>query len=404
MSAEIISRQSIDLESEREREDIPVVSYEKYREFCDEAQPNVYRKTGIDSQENYEVAVLDPETVFIEKDGYKLPFFVSLQNAGGYNVEGTQELTRKRRLLALALPLEYLDQDELSRYLGELGEDVAVIVQTSSERTQEIKSELEEKVRGIGWSIGDFLDPRCPDKYKAARITIYSAQLSALDESGEVLPFQNRSLHDLFDEDRNKSNEADVELITAQAVRDNPQLFEQLWDLHNDRFDWLGEYHPVSMQETKAFFEHVVSDDHTTSFVRFDYNEDGERVPMCHGCFVDDLNLVEWINDRFRAEIVESMQENSERMQFFYGIASKSQKASAHYAKDIMQLHSRINQMNGGLVRLMFESTNKSSLYIPRMVGSYVSQEPNGITITEGIQPVSQLDYWYLAPESDEMV
>jgi len=404
MSAETIAHKSdINSEVQRDQEPIPTISYAEYRELCDERQPDIYRKTGIDSQENYESALEDPSTVFLERNGQSLPLFVSLENAGGYNIEGTRHLTGKEFVYTMALPVNLVDIEELVGHLNELDENVAVVVQTAAEETGEIKAEFAEVLTDYEWRVGDFLDPRCPEGYKTARVSIYSAQLAALDDEGRLMPFQNRSQRDLFEEDRERTGDMDVELITAQDIRDDPQLFEQLWDLHNDRFNWLGEYHPISMQETKTFFQDVVSDDHTTSFVRFDMDENGKRIPVCHGCFVDNLDLVDWLNDRFKNETEDLMREDNERVQFFYGIASRSKKSS-HYAKDVMQLHSRINKMNGGLVRLMFESTNKSSLYIPRMVGSYVSGEPNGIKITEDIKTVSQLDYWYLASGSKETV
>lgn len=393
----------IDQEAAREQEQVPVLSYEEYRGFCDEAQPDVYRKTGIDGRDNYEVSVEDSDTVYIEMDGHKLPLFVPLGSAGGYNIEGTSRLTSKNRLFALAIPPHVLDPDELNEYLTELGDDVAVVVQTGVEQTQSMKEALAVHIGHAGWHVGDFIDPRCPEKNKQARISIYTAGFEALDEEGNRLPFRDRSLKELFEEDVKETGETDTVLVTAQEIRDNEELFDQLWELHNDRFDWLGEYHPVSMQETKAFFKQVISDDHTTSFVRFDNDEGGNRVPVCHGCFVDNLDLVEWINDRFKQEIIDEAEANDEKVQFFYGIVSKS-TTSAHYAKDVMRLHSRIDQRNGGKVRLLFESTNKSSLYIPRMVQGYTAAEPNGVTMTEPVEAVSRLDYWYLASESSQTV
>lgn len=403
MSAETIPRQNAE-ELSQEREQIPTLSYEEYRAFCDEAQPDVYRKTGIDSRENYEAALENPDTTYIEIEGQRLPLFVPLENAGGYNVEGSRGLTGKDRVFAMAIPPHLLEPDELSTYLTELGEDVAVIVETGAEQTHDVKEVLTADLAQVGWKVGEFLEPdsRIPEKNRPAWMAVYMAGLEALDKDGNLLPSNDRSLKELSEEDMQETGDVDTTFVTAQELRDNDELFDQLWDLHNDRFDWLGKYHPVSMQETKSFFKQVVSDDHTTSIVRFDYDGNGMRTPVAHGCFIDNLDLVEWINDDFKQKVAEEAEANNEKVQFFYGIASIG--SSNHYAKDVMQLHSRIDQRAGGKIRLLFESTNKSSMYIPRMVGSYVSEETNGLTVTERIQSVSRLDYWYLSSESNETV
>jgi len=401
MSAETISRKNTEYEPEHDRELLPIISYEEYREFCDAAQPDIYRKAGIDGRENFEAAQNNPDTIFIEKEGRRLPLFVALESAGGYNVEGTHGLTDRQHVLALALPVDVLSDEELIMHLEAVGEDTAIVVQTARGQTNEVKENL-AVLQDIGWHVGDFLDPRCPEGRKTASMSIYSTALEARSEDGELLPFRDRSLKELYEEDARETGQTNTVLVTAQEIRDDEELFNQLWELHNDRFDWLGEYHPVSMQETKDFFKQVVSNDHTTSFIRFD-DESGNRIPVCHGCFVDDLDLVDWINDRYKQDIIDQATANDEKVQFFFGIVS-SAKTSAHYAKDVMSLHARIDQRNGGKIRLLFESTNKSSLYIPRMVQSYTAAEPNGVKLVEEVESIAQLDYWYLASELSKTV
>lgn len=402
MSTESIPKNRVEHESERERESLPIISYSEYREICDNMQPDIYRKTGIASGEEYEAARENPDTVFVEMGGQKLPLFVTLENAGGYNLENSKRLAGRENMFALALPPELIDAEnvDIEAYLQELGDDAAVIVQTASGSTQEIKTNLSEKIDRMGWKTGDFLDPRCPKGRQAARISMYATRLDALDENGVLIPYKGRSLEALFVDDVSETAEEDTELITAEVLRNNEELFEQLWELHNDKFDWLGEYHPVSMQETKGFFREVVTNDRTTSYVRFDY-EDGKRVPVCHGCFMEGLEEAEWLTDNFR-DTIEDTENDQEKIQYFYGIVSKS-TTSAHYAKDVMQLHSRLSKRNGGSTKMLFESTNKSSLYIPRMIQAYLGEEHSGTKATE-VETISRLDYWYLASDLRESV
>lgn len=386
----------------------PVLTYEAYRELCDTIQPDVYRKTGISSAEDYEAAKNSDSTVYIEWDKWHVPLFAPLEHAGGYNVEGTKNLTGKEHLYALSLPVELLDEAgvDLREKLAEL-DDAAVIVQTLSSEAQEVQDALAEKLGENGWTPRNFTNPdtNLPPENRNARISIYEARFEARDSSGQVVPYRGLTMRELFAEEQEANPQYDTEVIDAATIRADEVLFEQLWELHDDRFGWLGQHHPVSMQESKGFFKSVVENDHTISIIRFDTDEEGNRVPVCHGCFMDNLEAVDWVNESFTDKVIGESVEDDESIIFFYGITSKSSPGKTmHYARDIMSLNSRLVQRNGGKTRLMFESTEISSLYIPRLVEDYIREEPLGVTMTEAVKPLSQVDYWFLSPDSSEIV
>jgi hypothetical protein len=280
-----------------------------------------------------------------------------------------------------------------------------VVVQTAAAKTQETKEVLSNKLDGGTWNIQDFLDPRCAEGEQMARISIYTAEFEALDESGNLIPHNDRTLKERFEEDVAETGLTHIELIEAARVTEDEELFEQLWELHDDKFDWLGEFHPVSMQENKAFFRQILGDDRTKSIVRFDTDEEGNRVPVCHGILMDDIDQVSWINDRFMQEVKDKAATDNEYIQFYYGIASKSTAdKTLHYAKEVMGLNFRMAKRGGGKGLLILESTTMSSQYIPGLVGKYSREEPNGMTMTRDVEAVSELDYWYLKSGSSETI
>ncbi|HSW91267.1 MAG TPA: hypothetical protein VLG09_01305 [Candidatus Saccharimonadales bacterium] len=403
MSIETVSR-SI------EHEHAPVMPYGEYRDLCDLAQPNVYRKTGISSPEGYESALNDENTTYIEMSGRRIPLFVPLEDAGGYNLDTSQKLTDSQRVFALTLPLDLLYDAEvdLNDHLEELGDGASVVVQTGSDQTQEVKERTLEKLGESKWKIGDFLDVRCPEGEQIARISMYASHFEARDENGELIPPRDISMKEAYEEDRAETGITNTVLIEASDIQARKVLFDQLWNLHDIKFDFLGEYHPVSMQENEEFFEVLLNDEYTKSIVRFGTDENGNEVPKAQGIAIEEegiQRIVEWVNDRFGDKIKVDAQANGERVQFFYGIASQSEPGEAlHYSEDIMKLYSRMCKRRGGKVALLFESTTLSSLYIPRLVAKYVSEESNGMTITEDVQAVSQLDYWFLGPELNDTV
>lgn len=391
-----------------EYEHPPIMPYDEYRDLCDLAQPDVYRKTGISTPESYADALAGEETTYIEMSGRRIPLFTLLENAGGYNLETSQKLTSSERVFALALPLELLnDADvDINGYLGQLGQGAAVIVETASDRTQAIKDETLERLGESEWKIGDFLDVRCPEGEQIARISMYTSHFEARDENGEQLPYRGISLKEAFDEDVAATGITHTVLIEASDIQAEKALFDQLWDVHDIKFDMLGEYHPVSMQEDEEFFETLLEDVRTYSIVRFDADEAGNQVPKCQGIVIEiesngkDMDPVEWVSDRFGDKVRADAQARGEYIQFFYGIASQSEPGEAlHYSEDVMRLYSRMCKRRGGKVALLFESTTLSSLYIPKLVAKYVSEESDGMTITEDVKAVSQLDYWFLTSD-----
>lgn len=400
---------SIETESYRRREyePKPPISYDQYRSLCDASQSDVYRVTGLTSPEGYEAAKRDALTKYIEIDGYRVPLFASIGHAGGYNEEGCRKLTGSENVYISALPLELLEANDvdISTRLDELGPDASVVIETSSTGASNSKAAISERLSMAGgvWAVSDFIDPRCPEGHQTAQMSVYTAHFRSPDEEGSSVSHQDVSYEELFEEDRRETGDTFTEFIPAAALRENEELFDQLWGLHDDKFNWLGKFHPVSMQENKAFFEQILLDEHTKSFVRFDLDEEGRRVPVSHGCSLD--GLPEQLSDQLRQKILRQASENGERVQFFYGIVSKSAPDKMiHYAKDVMSLNSRLLRRSGNKALFVFESTNMSGLYIPRLVEEYIGQEPKGVTMTGAPQSMSTLDYWFLKPASRETV
>lgn len=401
MSVETMSPESI------ERECKEVLPYEEYREVCDDEQPTIYRKTGVGTLEDYNRVSEDENTVYIELWGKRVPLFVRLENAGGYDVERTKDLAGVEDVYSLALPLEIVTDLglDLDTYLSKLGKNAAVVIETEAKDTNEMKRMVSNTLDGGGWKVGDFLDTRCPEGEQVARISLYEAEFEAFDDLGHSIPFRGISWKEAYEEEVREAKDFDTVYMEADVIRRDYELFEELWKLHDEKFDWLGQYHPVSMQEGKSFFRQVVTNDNTGSIERLDYNEKGEMGPAGHGIFMDGMRQIDWVNDSFMYQIEKDAASKEENIVFFYGVASKSSvDKKMHYAKDIMALITRLAQRRGGKVRLLFESTTMSSQYIPDLVEEYTSGEPRGMTMVERVKPISQVDYWFISSGNNETV
>jgi len=385
---------TIERESSAERES--VVDYEGYRTVVDELSP-AFRETGIVDAAGYDRAQRDARTVSLEIAGsVKLPLLTPIEHVSGYDVERSRKLVGDKNVTVMALPFEALTSQDARIELGKQGEAPTIIVETDHAETEEAKQVLPELLASVGnYEVHDFLDTRIkrPESQPAA-MSIYSLPFAAQTESGEQLPSRHIDFDQAFEEleqQRHPLTEQ-TKLLNVQTIRDDEALAEKLWELCEDRFQWLGEFHPVSMEDTKDFFMQILRNDDTHTIVRYD--DQGE--PACLGFYSTGMDECEWLSAAYRKNAKAQAQAHDDEQLYFFGVASNSTHAD-YYARDVMQLLSALCQQKGGTYRLDFESTNMSSRYIPRMISSYI-QSSDGITITGPIEKMAQIDYWYLKP------
>jgi hypothetical protein len=372
-----------------------VVSYGEYRILCDTVDMPAYRKEGIVGEEEFIAAQQDPRTIYLEFLGRHVPLFAPLEYVSGYNVEGCRDLTQSEGVYILTLPFEMIEMFniDVTTYLDKFDTQLALILQTPAEETDKVKSYF---AQCENVTVNDFIDPRCPEGSQTASMAFYAMPCEAQDDD-KIVPMNQSSLKEAYSwlAGLPGINEHTT-LIEADDLRRDEALFKKLWDLHDEKFDVLGKYHPVSMQENEAFFRSVLEDEGTHSVVRFEAVGD-EIVPVCHGCFLEDINRVYWLGNQFIKQIHDDLSLENRRPHFFYGITGKtSSDQTLRYASDVMRLNSRLERRRGGKVLLMFESTNLSSLYIPDLIQKYTDGDLHGIKRTGPIRQVSKVDYWYI--------
>ncbi len=376
-----------------------LADYEAYRRVVDAFSP-AFRKVGIVDKDGYGRAMRDPRTVKLCIGNVEMPLFAPLEHTSGYDVERTERLTGQDDVYIMATPLSVLaapDTNVLGGGSDFRPETSAIVVETAHTETADIQEVLPDVLSEVGdYEAGEFLDARIRNpEQRPAMMAMYETRFEAIDDAGEPLPARDIDSFEAYKELEVEKHPATIltKLLHVDELRDNEELIDDLWDLCSDRFDWLGEAHPVSMEDTKNFFVQMVLNDDTHTIVR--YNEEGK--PRGLGFFMSSLEECTWLKPEFQQDLTDTTKAADERMGYFYGIAASSSEEAAHYGKDIMQMLALITNKRGGAYRLFFESTNMSSRYIPRMVSSYVGQGA-GLRMAEPISKVAQIDYWYLKP------
>ena len=376
-----------------------VADYEGYRKVVDTLSP-AFRRVGIVDEAGYDRALRDPRTVRLSIGRVEMPFITPADYVSGYDVARSSRLTGEENVFVLATPMNVLTGPDV-KILGNESEfdaeSSAIIVETDHDETVDMQAALPYTLAEVGeFQVGQFLDRRIRNpEQQPAMMAMYEARFTAVDDTGNSLPSQDKSFFEAYREliDIEHPATANTKLLHVKELRHDQELIDKLWGLCSDRFDWLGEAHPVSMEDTKDFFVQMVCNDDTHTIVRYD---DG-GLPRCLGFFMSSLGKCPWLKPEFGEAIAADAEAQGERMAYFYGIAGESHQAAAYYGRDVMQLLSYIAHQMGGNHRLLFESTNMSSRYIPRMVGQYVGQGA-GLRMTVPVAKVAQVDYWYLAP------
>jgi hypothetical protein len=384
--------------TEHSAERLPEAELEPYRELCDEFGGS-FRQVGlVCSPEAYSQALQDPQTICVELGGVLLPLLVPIEHVDGYDIARSKQLTGTEQTFLLTLPPILLGKGGDQLHLPNLNMlDASVIVESPHLYTEVLKEMMPELLSSVGTFVSeDFIDPRpqAREGYRTASLSIYDARYAAKDENGEVRPARNLSFKELFAEELPEIPQINgkpiLQLFDAPTLANSGNdLISEVWQLCADRFDWLGEYHPVSIEDTKEFFMQILLNKNTNVIIRND--EQGE--PASVGLFMDGVQDCFWLEESFLQAVEQDAARQHDRLHYFFGIVNRGED-DAGYARDIMALVSRLSARDGGTHRLVFESTNISSQYIPTMVRRYIRDE--GLEVITPIKKLDQIDYWFL--------
>lgn len=381
------------------------LDYEGYRKVVDGLN-TAFRDTGIVDPAGYDRAMRDPRTVKLRiGDKIEMPLFAPMEHVAGYDAIRSRNLTGEDEVLVMSVPIEVMTAQDAEVMITDESLErfahSAIVMETDGDMTSDVREAMPTILSEYaGFTPENFLDARIRDpEQQAASMGFYSIELAAVDEFGEQIPRQSTDFQAAFGElvEQGYPLAETTKLLDVHQLREDEATVDEIWELCKDRFEWLGDAHPVSMEDTKDFFLQVVLNENTHTLVRYD---DEGRVG-CVGFFTSGLEECDWLSKNFRDKMTEYTDDKDQLPLYFHGIASKSQEG-LHYAKDIMQLLSRINRQMGGKYNVMFESTNMSGQYIPRMVEQYVN-ESDGLAVAESTRKVAQVDYWYLKPRKFDL-
>lgn len=365
-------------------------NFDDYREFCDQTSQS-YRPVGILTPEKYELALQDPTTHVIDTTGGRIPLIARIEYSDGYDIDRCKKLTRTQDVFLLSAPPSALTEKV---NLG-IPQGSAVIVESAAieddANKETLLGNISNKDNGQ-LAIHDFVDPRIKEEDHAnAYMGLYASQ-TRITEPTLTVPEAKGSLKSAFElKESELLPESGLTLFDSSDLKTNPQLSEALWGLFKDRFQWLGDYHPVSMEDTREVFDEIILSESTFIPAKF---VDGELV--CAGIVMHDISEVDWLKPATVRGLEERARDTDTIPMYFFGVAAKEGDPNAiNNMQEVVHLHCDLATTAGIEYTLTFESSNMSSLYIPRVTEQYINSS-SSVKLTEGITEIEELRYWFI--------
>jgi hypothetical protein len=388
---------------------VQFMDYDAYRNLCSKADN--FHRVGILDDEDYVGAISDPRTVSIEVGNKLVPLVTPLEYEGGYDAQRAAALSGHAQAFLATLPVSSmidgtLDNAKLSGGEG-IGDDFSIIIEqpeVPGSDTEAVRCRVASFLSGMGPLVArEFIDPRVIEYegHGPAWLSLYSFSFGPT-EMALATPAAS-SYEDAWTEycrdngiDKMPDEKATgTFLFNPAQLIEHPEIVNALWEISEVGFgNILGMYHPVSMEETKQFFQDHLFADLTYTAVYF---QEGE--PICFGSLVFDINACEWLDAEstsLRKELALAEQ-NNEVAVWFSEIVSKGISGSQHVFQLLLDLAGRTHEK----YRLMHESSNFASTYILPYGDKQVRKAPRVVHTREN-QKHDRIDYWFLEREKTE--
>ncbi len=373
------------------------MNFDRYRSLVDD-RTDGSRKIGLLDKDKYSMSLRDPRSIIVTtEDDIDIPVFVPIQYAEGYDAHRTRKFVSRvdankdEDIYYFCLPPGVIDSSQvldLGRKLQEvLLQDTFIFFDYNSKDVL-AKSQLEEilsQLDNVEISSIPLFEPSLEDKDKQASLGLFVAStytINAEDEPSKT----NNSISEEFDlavsrGEYEKYPRNGPTILKGTEIMSG--LRDQMWQIYIDRFRGLGQFHPITMEDTRGGFENMLDNPKTTCSINF---KDG--LPVCWMVFLQDVDDFEWLNSSyFTPENLKMSQD--EEILFFPEIAAKADDIG-NYSEATLALAAKMVARTDRKYKVVFESTNLSRQYIPKLVEEYV-KNTRVLTVEKPIEVDRQL-------------
>lgn len=304
-----------------------------YRSVCSDQE---YRATGVLDEDKYANALLDESTVF-SASYPEFPLVVNIDLVDGYDSERIKKLLVSDDVRYVCLPPEKIEDADIELIKKTAREGAKIVIEDVDKiKLADVSDDLH-----VGNTWGESTDP--------AWIALYVADVDLVEGAEYTEP------------------DSSCSIFVGGELEQDEALSGEVWDLFKDKFGWLGDNHPVSMEDTEEFFRSVIHNPQTYTGIK--RSSDGEVVSA--SIFMHDLNQCEWLDPRIIDAVLPDDSQNS---LYFFGIAAKNNQDTVKHAEDLIKFQCQWEAKSGKGIKLVFESSELSSQYIPEIVKQYIGK------------------------------
>ena len=296
----ILSIEKIQLRSE-----YPVINFRDYVSICN-CKNDGSRRRGILSAELYKEIIDDPDTIFINSNNYRIPLLMGIDHgiAMGYDSDKCREYANgiSYEIKILTLPFHELNEDEKDQAVHSLLSDGSCTIYFGDHNNDESRALLGtlEKFNAQQSEV-PIIDSRAAKGDEQAALFLYALSAEQSEDRGERKKLSLSDAWEYYNEHMGTSYSSEGNAATSLCMGDkiSDLQAEEMWNLYNDRFDFLGEGHPISMQDSKeSFFKLLRSDRTMVAATRIKGENESEEL-ACFTYFNDNIADLYWLNQKY---------------------------------------------------------------------------------------------------------
>lgn len=346
------------------------LTFEAYEVLCNQNNKSS-RKSGILAAEIYDAAMNDPSTITSDFEGVRVPVLVDIKYGLGLGYDEDRAVGYAENdapVNVLSVPVGDLDEADRQRVIDAIaGAGPRSIFYADNEQRDSTALTAGLAERHVNAEEVPLPNYRCRPENRQASLSLYVCDVV----TKEVEPGRRSlaSVQEHFDTTAlpHIDDKANATLL-KNGTSFTPEELEDLWRLYEDKFEFLGENHPISMEDTREDFLALISDESVMVSIRYMDNK-----PVCFTYFTENPENLYWLNQSYLKELGDDRPDLTPL--FFPGIVSS--RAAGNHAAEVISLFTHEASAVGLSGRIIFENTNLSEMYVPRIVQGAISQEPN---------------------------
>ncbi len=375
----------VSVEAAENKSEFPIVDFENYETIC-----NVFndgsRLRGILSSEMYEGIINDPDTVFVNAGGSRIPVMMDVSHglAMGYDVKRCQDYAQElsTNVQILTLPPHELSDDEKKELVDSIkskGKCAIYFSDHNNDESNALSAMFNDA--GIKHDEKPLVDPRAANGDEQAALYLYALSAESNEDKVERKKYSLQDILDYYERNVGplRSFEGRVKTTLDMGDKISDQQAEEMWNIYNERFEFLGDGHPISMQDSKEDFLKLLRSDRTMVAITSTEEEQGEENITCFSYYIDDFDKLYWLNRNYLNEKFPSSEYATNI--FTPGVVSSGKGAS--YSSLPIGIFIKVCDEAGVSANMLFENTNLSKRYIPKLIDRAMNRLCNNLSFKQ---------------------